>query len=322
MSVRLFTFLLALLSLLPGRAIAEIYPARPIRLIVPQEAGGSVDTVSRYIAARLATELRTSVVVENRSGASGTIGTEQVARAAPDGYMLLVASTNTHAMAPHVVPSIAYDSLRDFVPVVLISYSTSMMVVAKSVPVRSLSELAAYSRAHPGTINYGSAGVGSSNHLMVELYKSLSGADIVHIPYRGSAQNVTALAAGEVGFIVNSVSSMLPVVQAGKATALAVTGDRRLDALPDVPTVTEAGYPALNVKLWSGLMAPVGTPPEVIETINRQVNAILREPESAQWFAARRHFVLGGTSAEFAATLRADYARWADLVRDARIRSE
>ena len=320
--MRFRLLLVALLAGFAGTTAAQPYPTRPIRIVVPQEAAGTVDLVTRYIANRLEKIMGAAVVVENRSGASGAIGTELVARAAPDGYTLLAASTNTHAMAPHIRAAATYDPLRDFVPVVAISYSTALFVVAKALQVRSLRELVAYSLAHPGTVNYGSAGVGSSNHLMTELFKAQSGADLVHIPYRGNLQSNAALLAGDVAVVLTTVSTALPLVQSGNAVALAVIGDRRLDALPDVPTMREAGFPALDIRLWTALMAPEGTPRDIVDLLNRNVNRILREPDTMQWFADRSLAVMGGTPAAFAATLRADHAVWGALVRDAGIKPE
>jgi tripartite-type tricarboxylate transporter receptor subunit TctC len=308
-----------LLVVTSNAAAAEAYPAAPIRIIVPQEPGGTVDTVTRYFAGRLEATIGSAVVSENRSGAGGAIGAEFVARAAPDGYTLLAASTNTQAMVPQVLRSVRFDPLRDFVPVVNIASATTVVVVAPTVPVRSLSELAAYSKLHPGTLNYGSAGLGSSNHLMTELYKSLSGADLVHIPYRGIAQAISALLAGDVSVLVLTTATALPHVQAGKAIALAVSGGQRLAAFPGVPTTAEAGFPAFDVRLWVGLMAPAGTPPDVVAYLNREINRLLRQPEVTQWLAANLHQPVGGTPSDFAATLRVDHARWAEVVASAKI---
>jgi tripartite-type tricarboxylate transporter receptor subunit TctC len=318
MNIRL-VLAIALLAVGSNAAAAEAFPARPIRIIVPQEPGGTVDTVTRYFADRLEATIESVVVIENRSGAGGAIGAELVARAAPDGYTLLAASTNTQAMVPHVLRSVRYDALRDFVPVVNIADATTVVVVAPTVPVRSLSELAAYSKLHPGALNYGSAGLGSSNHLMAELFQSLSGADLVHIPYRGIAQAIAALLAGDVSVLMLTTSTALPYVQAGRAIALAVSGSQRLAAFPGVPTTAEAGFPAFDVRLWVGLMAPAGTPPDVIAYLNREANRALRQPAVAQWLVAKLHQPVGGTPSEFAATVRADHARWAEVVASAKI---
>jgi tripartite-type tricarboxylate transporter receptor subunit TctC len=310
---------IALLVVASNAAAGATYPDKPIRIIVPQEPGGTVDTVTRYFANRLEATIGSAVIIENRSGAGGAIGAEFVARAAPDGYTLLAASTNTQAMVPHVQRSVRYDALRDFTPVVNIADAMTVIVIEPTLPVRSLSELAAYSKLHPGTLNYGSAGLGSSNHLMTELYKSLSGADLVHIPYRGIAQAIAALLAGDVGVLMLTASTALPYVESGKAIVLAVSGSQRLAAFPGAQTTAEAGFPALDIRLWVGLMAPAGTPPDVIAYLNREAVRALRLPEVTQWLTARLHQPVGGTPSEFAATVRTDHARWAEVVAGAKI---
>ena len=264
---------LALLAVASNASAVDAYPAAPIRIIVPQEPGGTVDTVTRYFANRLEATIGSAVVVENRSGASGAIGAEFVARAAPDGYALLAASTNTQAMVPHVLRSVRYDPLRDFVPVVNIASTTTVVLVAPTLPVRSLNELA-------------------------------------------------ALLAGDVSVLVLTSASALPYVQSGKANALAVSRGQRLAAFHRVPTTAEAGFPAFDVRLWVGLLAPARTPPDVVAWLNREVIRLLREPEVAQWLAASLHQPVGGTPPGFAATLRADHTRRAEVVASAKIAAQ
>ena len=305
---------LACLAFATGAAAAEGYPASPIRIVVPQEPGGTVDSVTRFVAKRLEMSIGAPVLVENRSGAGGAIGAEYVARAAPDGYTLLAASTNTQAMTPNVMRFLRYDPIGDFVPIVNMADATTVVIVPATLPVSSLVELAAYSKAHPGTLNYGSAGLGSSNHLMTEQWKSLSGADLTHIPYRGIAQAVQALLAGDVSMLALTTATAAPQVQGGRAKALAVSGGRRLALFPGVPTTAEAGFPVFDVRLWVGLMAPAGTPPDVVTYLNREVNRVLRQPESTQWLVENLHQRVGGTPSDFAATLQADHAHWAAVV--------
>ena len=264
---------LALLAVASNASAVDAYPAAPIRIIVPQEPGGTVDTVTRYFANRLEATIGSAVVVENRSGASGAIGAEFVARAAPDGYALLAASTNTQAMVPHVLRSVRYDPLRDFVPAVNIASTTTVVLVAPTLPVRSLNELA-------------------------------------------------ALLAGDVSVLVLTSASALPYVQSGKANALAVSGGQRLAAFPGVLTTAEAGFPAFDVRLWVGLLAPARTPPDVVAWLNREVNRLLREPEVTQWLVASLHQPVGGTPPDFAATMRADHTRWAEVVASAKIAAQ
>ena len=310
---------IACLAIASSVAAAEGYPASPIRIVVPQEPGGTVDSVTRFVAGRLEASIGSPVVVENRSGAGGAIGAEYVARAVPDGYTLLAVSTNTQAMTPNVLRSLRYDPIGDFVPVVNMADATTVVIVSPALPVTSLVELAAHSKAHPGTLNYGSAGLGSSNHLMTEQFKSLSGADLTHIPYRGIAQAVQALLAGDVVMLALTTATAAPYVQSGKAKALAVSGGRRLAIFPGVPTTAEAGFPAFDVRLWVGLMAPAGTPPDLVAYLNREGNRILRQPVTSQWLVDNLHQRIGGSPSDFASTLRADHAHWAAVVTRARI---
>ena len=294
---------------------AEPYPARPIRLIVPQSPGGTVDLTARLFAERLRSALNATIVVENRPGASGAIGSDFVAHAAPDGYTLLAASTNTHTMLPHVQASVPYDALRDFAPIANLVYTTSIVAVTRSLPVYTLSELIAYARAYPGKLNYASTGVGSSNHIDTELFKSLVHIDLVHIPYRGPTQAVEALASGEVQVELLAIGNSLGLVEAGLVRPLAVLSDQRSSLLPDVPTAAEAGLRELKVRFWVGLVAPAGTPSEVISVLNEALQRSLETRDVREWIASRGLEPAGGSPSEFAKEIRADYTRWGDVIK-------
>jgi tripartite-type tricarboxylate transporter receptor subunit TctC len=305
----------AVLLLTAAGMDAERYPARPIRLIVPQAPGGTVDLTARLFADKLSSALDATIVVENRSGASGAIGCDLAARAAPDGYTLLAASTNTHTMLPHVQAGIPYDALRDFAPVANLVYTTSIVAVNPSLPVHTLTELIAYARANPGRLNYASTGVGSSNHIDTELFESLARIQLVHIPYRGATQAVEALVTGEVQVELVAIGTSLGQVRAGQIRPLAVLSDRRSSLLADVPTAAEAGMPELKVRFWVGLVAPAGTPPNAIRVLNAALQRSLEAPDVREWIANRGLEPIGGSASDFAARIRADYARWGDEIR-------
>ena len=305
----------AVLSILVGtEAMAEPYPSRPIRIIVPQAPGGTVDLTARLFAEQLRTALNATIVVENKPGASGAIGCDFVAHAAPDGYTLLAASTNTHTMLPHVQAGVQFDALHDFAPIANLVYTTNIVAVTPSLPVHTLTELIAYARAHPGKLNYATTGIGSSNHISTEYFKSLAQIDMVHIPYRGPVQNIEALVTGEVQVSLVSVGASLGQLRAGQLRALAVMSDVRSPLLPDVPTTAEAGLPDLKVRFWVGLVAPAGTPPEIINRLNAALRRSLDAPDVREWIASRGLEAVGGSPAEFADEIRAEYAQWGALL--------
>jgi len=314
---------LAFASLSPGpfatpAAAAEaadaLYPLRPIHIVVPQAAGGAVDIVTRMLADRIAAALNCTVVVENKPGANGVIGTQAVKDAAPDGYTLLAASSSTHAMAPHTMRQIPYDALNDFVPIVNVAYTIKVVMVSPALPVRTLAEFIAYARDRPGVLNYGSTGFGSSTHLDVELFAADTGLRLVHVPYRSAPQHNQALVNNEVQLVIGSLTTALGLLQSGKLRALAIVSDRRTPLLPDVPTIEEAGLRGFDVRTWIGLVAPSGTPERIVETLNRTVNDALREPSVQRWIGALGLGLIGGTPAQFERQLRSDYAHWGEVV--------
>lgn len=294
---------------------ADSFPMRPIRLIVPQAPGGTVDLTARLFAEQLKSTLNATIVVENRPGASGAIGCAFVAHAAPDGYTLLAASTNTHTMLPHIQANVPYDALRDFAPIANLVYTTNIIAVTPSLPVHTLAELITYAHANPGKLNYASTGVGSSNHIDTELFKSLAHIDLVHIPYHGSMQAVEALATGEVQVELAALGTALGQVEAGQLRALAILSDQRSSLLPEVPTAAEAGLPEFKVKFWVGLVAPAGTPPEIISVLNRALQRSLEAADVRTWIARRGLEPVGGSPLDFAEEIRADYAKWGRVIK-------
>ena len=301
-------------ALWPWAAAAQT--ARPmLRFVVPQAAGGTADAVARLLGERLEARLGAVVVVDNRPGANGQIATDIVRRAAPDGATLLLASTATHAMAPHTTPRPTFDPVRDFAPIVNVAWQTKVVVASMAVPATTLREFIAYARANPGRLNYASTGVGSSSHVDAELLASATGMKLAHIPYRGSAHTVAALAANEVQLLLASVTAALGAIDAGHVRALAVLSENRSPLLPRVPTAGEAGVQAPDLRTWIGLVAPAGTPAEVVAAIGRAVDDTLGEAPVRSWLDRQGLEPIGGTPEAFAATIRADVERWGGIVR-------
>jgi tripartite-type tricarboxylate transporter receptor subunit TctC len=318
-------FAVAVLALAALPAVAQspaAYPSRPIRIIVPTAAGGAGDTIARRFGEALGTALDARVVIENKAGGSGVVGNEAAARAPADGYTLLFGTSATHIIAAQAMQRLSYDPLRDFTPVINIGYATSVLVVNEALPVRSVAELIDYARAHPGKLYYASSGVGSANHLDTEVFDALAGIELVHVPYRGTADGYRALLANEVQVMFGAITSALPLVRAGKLRALAVLVDQRSPLLPDVPTITQAGLASVDVRKWLGFFAPEGTPPEIVERLNRALDASLHDPQTRAWLDAQGIEPAGGSPQDFETQLRADYAKWSDTLRRFHIRSE
>jgi tripartite-type tricarboxylate transporter receptor subunit TctC len=292
------------------------YPTREIRLVVPQAPGGTTDLLARMVGEQMERRLGVPVIVDNKPGANGVIGNEAVKRAAPDGYTLLAASTSTHVMTAHVLPGLAYDPLRDFVPVANLVYQTKVVLVNASLGVSTMSEFVALVRSRPGRFNYASTGPGSSSHLDTELLAARTGLDLVQIPYRGSGQTVQAVSTNEVQVLLASVTSAQAALASNRVRALAVLADRRSPLLPDVPTLAEAGLQRVDVQTWIGLLAPAGTPASVVDTLNRALNAILQSPPVQAWLARQGLEAIGGSAPAFDAEMRADHAKWGKLVKD------
>lgn len=298
------------------------YPARPIRVVVPQAACGTADLLTRMLGERMEALLGAGFVVENKPGANGIIGNETVKRASPDGYTLLTASTATHAMAPHVVANLPYDPLQDFVPVINLVHQTKVVLVSSALGVATLGELVALARSRPGRLNFASTGVGSSSHLDTAQLTTLTGIELVHVPYRGSAQAVTALIGNEVQVLVASVTAAQPALAAGRIRALAVMADQRSPLLPDVPTMVEAGLPRFDVQTWIGFLAPAGTPTWIVDKLNVALNSILRSPDARAWLERQGLEPIGGSPEAFDSEIRADLDKWGKVARRLGIRPQ
>jgi tripartite-type tricarboxylate transporter receptor subunit TctC len=298
----------------------EAWPRRAIRLVVPQAPGGTADVVARMLGDRLESALGVPVVVDNRPGANGVIGTEFARRAAPDGYTLLLASTATHAMAPHTSAAATFDPLADFVPITNLAWQTKVVLVSTALPVTSVSELVAYARLRPGALNYASTGFGSSSHLDTELLASATGIALHHVPYRGSGQTVAAISTGEVQVLIASLTAAQGAIESGRVRPLAVLSARRSTLVPDVPTIAEAGIPSLDVRTWLGLVAPAGTPGAIVDGLDRLVGRMLAASAVRSWFDVQGLEPASGTPSSFEALIRADVAKWGDVARRLEIR--
>jgi tripartite-type tricarboxylate transporter receptor subunit TctC len=313
----LLTFLA--LAVAPFAHAQDDYPNRTVRIIVPFAPGGSTDVVARILADKLGTELKQSFVVENRAGAGGNIGADAVAKASPDGYTLLMGTTGVLAINKYLYKEMSFDPERDLVPVSYTSLITNILVVNPQVPAKTVSELVALARAKPGSLTFASSGAGSSTHLSAELFKSMAGVDILHVPYKGSSQAITDLMGGQVTMLFDNAPSSIPFVEQGKLRALAVTSTKRLPNLPDVPTLDEAGVKGYESLSWSGIMAPAGTPKRVIDKLNAAIEKILRDPDVKQRFASLGVEPVGGPPEAFSRHIRAESEKWARVVKTANI---
>jgi len=294
------------------------YPDRPVTVIVPFSPGGGSDNIARYIAARLHERTNGTIMVENRPGAGTNIGNGLAAQANPDGYTLLFAQV-TLAINPHIYHDLRYDVQKDFTPVAHIASSPTVLLTNHHTGVKTVEELVNYAKKNPGAVNYGSGGTGTSVHLAGHLFNSIAKLDMTHIPYKGSSPAMTDLIGGRVQAIFDTAPSAVPQVRGGKVVPLAVTGKARLEALPDVPTFAEAGYPAFDAPAWYGLMAPSGTPAAVVKYLNAQVNLILEEPETKERFMQLGSVAVPGTPEDFGKFIANESKRWAAVVKSANI---
>jgi tripartite-type tricarboxylate transporter receptor subunit TctC len=310
--------LVALLVALPLQLLAQ-YPQRAIKMVVPFPPAGATDIVGRIVAQKLTERLGQSVVVENRPGAGGTIGSDLVAKSAPDGYTLLMATSSTHSVGP-ALQKLPYDAIRDFAAITLVANVPNVLVVSPKLPVANLKEFIAYARANPGKLNYASSGIGTIVHLNGEFFKMLTGVDIVHVPYKGTALSIPDLASGNVAMLFDSLASAMPNIKSGSVKALAINAPRRSALLPDVPTLAEAGLPAFDRYTWFGMFAPAGTPPDVVRKLQSETVAALKSPDLLERFDAVGAEPVGSTSEQFVERIRSDGVRWAEVIRKADVK--
>jgi tripartite-type tricarboxylate transporter receptor subunit TctC len=314
--MRILFFLLAALWL--GSATAQ-YPNKPLRLIVPFAPGGSTDIFARLIAERAQAPLGQPVVVDNRAGAAGNIGAEAVVRSAPDGYTLLMATTGVMAINNALYKNMTYDAAKDLAPVVYVASITNVLIVPPDLPAKNVAELIAMAKKEPGKLTFASSGAGASTHMSAELFKSMTGTDILHVPYKGSGPALPDLMSGRVSMMFENAPGAVPHIKAGKVRALAQTGLKRSPAMPDVPTLAESGVPGYESLSWSGIAVPAGTPRAVIERLNKDLNAVLAMPEMRQKLGEQGAESIGGPPEAFAAHIRAEREKWSRVIRTANI---
>ena len=315
--------LAAIMGFAPAALRAQdTYPTRPIQLVVPVPPGGAADFIARTVGAKLADALGQSVVISNRGGAGGTIASAGVAKADPDGSTLLLNSITTHGIGPHLYPSLPYDPAKDFLPIILLVKLPLIMTVNASVPAASVQDVIALAKAQPGQLAFASSGNGGAPHLAGELFRRVTGTDLLHVPYRGSGPAVIDLVAGRIAIMFDAVPSLLPFITAEKIRPLAAASATRHPLLPAIPTFAELGFTAMDISLWYGITAPAGTPKPIVEKLNAALAKILEIPEIRASFAKQGAEAAGGTPEQYDAFIRAESARWREVVRQAGIKAE
>src|SRR3954470_9674694 len=312
----------ALFAMLALNAAAQPYPNKPIRLMVPFPPGGSTDIVARIVAQKVGAQLGQNLVIENRGGAGGTLGTAVVAKAPADGYTLVVGTTSTHVVAPSVYEKLEYDPVKDFAPISLIAVTPYLLVVNPALPAKTLKELVGLLKAQPGKLNYASAGVGSTTHLAMEMLKSVTNTYMLHIPYSGNGPAGTAVVGGQVEILFGSLPALLPHAKSGRVRALAVGTPKRSPSLPDVPTVAESGYPGFDASLWLALVAPAGTPQPIIERLNKELAALIATPEMRDALDKAGAEPRSGTPAQLAALIRDGIPKYGKVIKAAGVKPE
>ncbi len=318
---RASALLATLLVALSPAAGAQSFPTRPVTLVVPFPPGAATDMVARSLADQLAAKWKQSVVVENRAGATGSIGASYVARSAPDGYTLLVATSSSHVMGPNMVKQRQWDPVKDFAPITLLTWAPNVLEVHPSIPAKTVPELIALLKKEPGKYTFASSGTGSSIHLAGEMFKKQAGVEMVHVPYKGASPAVMDLLGGQVDIMFDTVALSLPHIKAGKLRPLAVTTLERSSALPDIPTMRQAGLPDYDMSAWIGLLAPAGTPPEVLDKIGRDAREIISAPDMKKRFSAAGMESAPSSSEDFGARIRKELDGYGQLIRDAGIQA-
>jgi tripartite-type tricarboxylate transporter receptor subunit TctC len=309
----------AALAVMSAAASAQTWPDKPIRFVMSAPAGSSIDVLGRMIADKLKDKLGQPVIVENKPAAGGTVAVDETAKAAPDGYTMVLAFNGPLAITP-LLRKVPYDVQKDLAPVITTTSQPNVLAVNVNVPARDVKELVAYAKANPGKLNYASVGPGSSSHLNAELLKSLAGLEMVHVPFNGSPPAVTSTVQGETQMIFAVMQPLQPQIQAGKLRPLAVTTAKRFPLLPDLPTIAEAGYPSFVALAWNGVLVPAGTPRPVVNRLNGEINAILKDPDVVKKLNASGFDLVGGTPEEFGALIKAEADKWAPIIKSANIK--
>ena len=313
---------LAAATLVSASALAQAYPAKPVRMIVGFPPGGGTDVVARVIAQKLTEWWGQPVTVENRAGATGTIGADFVAKSAPDGYTLIMGHVNSHGIAPNLFAKLPYDPIKDFAAAAYVGYVPNVLAVHPSVPAKSVKELVALLKGRPGQLNYASSGNGSTQHLAGEMFKQLTGTNIIHVPYKGSGDAIKDLLGGVVAMNFDTMPPVLPHIQSGKLRGLAISTPRRLAQLPDVPTFAEEGITGFDVANWYGVMAPGGTPRDIVQKLNADINKAMQVPEVRTRLEAVGTQLREQSAADFEAYMKAEVAKYAKLIKDTGVKVE
>jgi len=301
---------------IPGAASAQQpYPSKPIRFVVPYPAGGPLDTVARLLGQRVSESVRQPVVVDNKPGAGGNIGADAVAKAAPDGYTILMGAVATHAINPTLYASMPYDASRDFTPVTQVASTPNVLVVNPSIPATNVREFIAYGRANPGKLNFGSGSTGSAGHLAGELFKTMTGIDMTHVPYKGASPAMNDLVGGQIHLMFDNLASSLAQVRAGRIRALAVTTSRRSELAPDLPTVIESGLPGFDISTWFGIFVPAATPRDVVDRLHGEFTRALAQPDVREKMLNLGAEPVGNRPEEFAAFIRGEAEKYAQVIR-------
>jgi tripartite-type tricarboxylate transporter receptor subunit TctC len=301
-------------------AVAQPYPSKAVRMIVPYPPGGGNDTLARLFAAKLSDRMGQQFVVENRPGAGAMIGTEAAAKSAPDGYTILLSSIATHALSPNLYSRVPYDPVKDFAPITLLGIAPTVLVVPADLPARNLQEFIAAAKAKPGALAYASGGNGTPPHINAEVFKSVAGIDLLHVAYKGGGPALVDLMAGRVQAMLDTAASAMPHVRSGKLRAIAISAPRRSPELPDLPTFAEAGLPQYDTNAWYSMHAPAGTPPEIVRRLNAELVAILKDPEILARFKQLATDPVGNSPEEFAAFVRAELDKYARIIKAAGIK--
>ena len=320
MTVRLLAFL-ALAFACCGVDAQPAWPARPVKMVIPFPAGGPTDVMTRVLADKLAQALGQPVVVENKPGAGGSIGSDFVAKSAPDGYTLVMATGSTHSIGPYL-GKVPYDPVKDFTPIVYVGYSTNVLLVSPVLGVNNVRELIELAKREPGKLNYSTSGIGSVAHLTSEMFASQAGIKLTHVPYKGTQQSIADLTSGQVSMLFDNVITGKPHVEAKRLKGIAISSRERSSILPDIPTVNESGLPGFESWNWFGIFGPAHTPHAVVERLNAEVNRILADPAVRERFQGLGFEVTGGTPTEFSAVMASETQRWRKVIRDANVKAE
>jgi tripartite-type tricarboxylate transporter receptor subunit TctC len=300
---------------------AQSWPARPVKVIVPFPAGGPTDVLTRVLGERLSAVLGQAVVVDNKPGAGGSIGTDFVAKSAPDGYTLLMATSSTHSIGPYLA-KVAYDPQKDFVPIVYVGKATNILVVSPAIGINSVRELIDFAKKNPGKLNYATSGIGSISHLTSEMFAAMAGIKLTHVPYKGTQLSMPDLMSGQVALLFDSVLTAKPHIDAKRLKGLAVSSLERSALVPDIPTVAEFGLPGFDSWTWFGIFAPAGTPQAVVDRVNAEMNRIVADPGVRERFAQLGFETAGGTPADFASVVQSDARKWSQVIREANVKPE